>query len=307
MPEVVAIYPHLPSPVWVNEVGKLPCGQELLADHTRNVERLLAYTNAESEISREPMHGLFKWSSLEAAQMWPAGSLEGLPDHLFAPKISTPTGPSRMDGSPDILNNTKNHFKNLYKRVFTDGPDKAPQGSQPQGSQANGSQTNGSGLGNKQTKSDGAESKQPLEHTDHNWKGMLPAALQADGIPWYDPSSKSGIVLAGGAVASFVSPGTQPKDFDMFLVVPSSKDADKHSKDTEREQKGATSQKKMGRRERSFPCSKARSSCACLRRLHRLCMALTWTHAASCSMAKRFGPLRLRCVHCTADACSSSL
>eukprot|EP00967_Tisochrysis_lutea_P152437 scaffold298696_cov15-Tisochrysis_lutea.AAC.1 len=65
-----------------------------------------------------------------------------------------------------------------------------------------------------------ALSSHTFHSAERDWKSFLPRALQSQSIPWYNPVTKEGVVLAGGAVASMLNPGTKPKDFDFFLVVP---------------------------------------------------------------------------------------
>lgn len=48
----------------------------------------------------------------------------------------------------------------------------------------------------------------------------LPPAISGD-MPWATKAGGVGVVLAGGAVASMVAPGTKPGDYDLWLVVPS--------------------------------------------------------------------------------------
>jgi len=56
---------------------------------------------------------------------------------------------------------------------------------------------------------------------EHNWRGLMPDPLKAEGLPWYSSGTGSGVVLGGGAVVSLLHPHTKPSDYDLFLVVPS--------------------------------------------------------------------------------------
>jgi len=96
LPRFCAPYPFRPTVQWQADVAHLPGGRKLLQEHYCNLERLMSYTDPSSAITREAYHGLVSWSSEQATSIWPAGSLDAVPEDFLIQ--SSLLGPQRAGG-----------------------------------------------------------------------------------------------------------------------------------------------------------------------------------------------------------------